>query len=157
MDFTLFGFLDGISPLWWLALGILLAGLEMVTVSFFLIWPGLAAATIAVLLWLLPGLGGNAQVGLFAVLAVGYTFAGRGLFRVRGQPESEAPGLNRRAVQFVGRQAVVIETRAGGEARVEIDGIPWSARFDGEAAPAGSRVRVTGSDGLVLIVTAEAG
>ena len=77
MEFGLLDFLDGISPWWWITLGVVLIGLEMTTMSFFLIWPGIAAVVIAILLWIAPGMSGEAQVALFAVLSVAFTWVGR--------------------------------------------------------------------------------
>ncbi len=74
-DMNLFSFLQGISPWWWLAFGVALGAVEMATMSFFLIWPAIGAAIIAGVLLVLPDLAPNAQIALFAVLAVVLTFA----------------------------------------------------------------------------------
>ena len=47
--------LDGISPWWWVALAILLAAAEMVTITTVLVWAAVAALITAILLWLGPG------------------------------------------------------------------------------------------------------
>jgi len=147
-----FGFLDGISPWWWLALGGALAGLEMLAASFVVIWPGLAAMIMAVLLWIFPTMSGEVQVASFAALAVGLTFGGRWLVRRYGQPESEAPDLNRRARRLIGRSGKVLSVEPGGYARVEIGGVPWSARVVEGNAEIGAGVEVTGAEGMTLLV-----
>jgi membrane protein implicated in regulation of membrane protease activity len=133
-----------------------LAGAEALTVTTHLIWPARAAVCVALALWLAPGLPGAAQLGLFALLTMGFLFALRGpLARISGG--SGALGLNRRAVVLVGREALV-ESFAGHEGRVKIDGVLWPARIAGGPAPSpGDRVRVTAVDGIVVRVAPVAG
>jgi inner membrane protein len=143
--------LDGIAPGWWLALALVLAGLEALTVTTHLIWPALAAALTALVLFLAPQLSGAAQLGLFALLTIGLVLAGRGLFGRYLRPGAASSGLNRRAQALVGREAVV-ESFAVQDGRVKIDGVLWPARLDETAAPLspGDRVRVTATDGIVV-------
>jgi inner membrane protein len=155
VSLPLVSLLDGIAPGWWLALAVLLAGLEALTVTMHLIWPALAAALTALVLWLVPGLGGAAQLGLFALVTMALVLAGRGLFGRYLRPRGgEAGGLNRRAAALVGREAVV-ESFGAHDGRVKVDGVLWPARQDGARPPApGARVRVTGAEGMVLRVEA---
>ncbi len=150
----LFGFLDGVSPWAWIALGIALGAVEMMTMSFFLIWPGLAAIAVGVALWLAPGLGGAAQVTLFAVLAVAATLAGRMAIRRGGQAPSDRPDLNRRSERMIGRQGVAVQGFAHGEGAVEIDGLRWPARLAQGAASleAGAPAKVVEVNGMTLVV-----
>ena len=97
-----------LSPWWWVALAILLAAAEMVTITTVLIWAALAALITALALWLAPGLGVFEQIGLFAALSIVFFFVGRSLVGRFGQPGGDdASTLNRRAAQLVGREAVV--------------------------------------------------
>jgi inner membrane protein len=150
----LFGFLAGISPWMWIALGVALGAVEMATMSFFLIWPGLAAVAVGVVLWLVPDLSGNAQVALFAVLAVAATLAGRAAIRRGGQAPSDRPDLNRRSERMAGRIGVALEPFLHGEGAVEIDGLRWRARLAADAGPleAGAPVRVLEVNGMTLTV-----
>ncbi len=129
--------LNALSPWWWVALGIGLIGAEMIVPAFFLIWPGLAALVLAGVLLVVPGLAGNVQVTLFAVLAVVATFAGRGIVRRRGQPGSDQPGLNRRTEALVGRRGVLVGPRGPDEAEVEVEGVRWTARMVVPCLPPG--------------------
>jgi membrane protein implicated in regulation of membrane protease activity len=146
-----FGFLDGVSPWWWVAGAIVLAGMEMLTVSTVLIWSALAAMVTALVLWLAPGLPGTWQVAMFALLSIAFTFAGRAVVRRYGDGPDEASRLNRRAAHLVGREAVVVGFEHH-EGQVTIDGVPWPARLDGrdrKLAP-GDRVTVVAADGIVV-------
>jgi len=145
--------LDGASPWWWLALAILLAAAEMVTITTVLIWAAVAALITAILLWLAPGLGGYQQIGIFAALSIVFFFVGRALVGRFGQPGGTAGTLNQRARALVGREGVVTSF-ARTEGKVTVDGVPWPARLDaGAAIPApGDVVRVTAADGIVIWV-----
>lgn len=149
----LFGFLAGISPWMWIALGVALGAVEMATMSLFLIWPGMAAVAVGLLLWLFPEMSGTAQVVLFAALSVGLTLAGRAYIRRRGPAPSDRPGLNRRSERLVGRRGTAAEPFIGGEGAVEIDGVRWRARSAPDARLAeGAAVRVTAAEGMILTV-----
>ena len=145
--------MGGISPWWWVALAILLAAIEMLTVTTLLVWSATAAFLTAVALWLMPGLGWAAQIAIFASLSIAFTFAGRALVQRFGYGE-RASTLNRRADQLVGRDGVVLSFEFD-EGKVSVDGVPWPARLpDGTPTPApGARVRVTAADGIVVWVT----
>lgn len=154
----LFGFLAGASPWWWIAFALGLMAIEMLTFSFFLIWPGLAAVIVAVTLWIFPELSGTGQVLLFSGLSLVLSLAGRAWFLDR-KPVSEVPGLNNRSTQLVGRTAVVIDGfDAGGLGNVEVDGIRWRARMaDGQGEPTpGETLHVEEADGMTLILAPRA-
>ena len=134
-----------------MALAILLGAIEMLTPTTVLVWSAAAALVTALVLWLAP-LGLSAQVALFAVLSIVFTFAGRALLPRRLQPE-DGSTLNRRADQVLGREAVVVAFDHG-DGQVTVDGVPWPARLEpGMPVPeAGDRVLVTGADGIVVRV-----
>ncbi len=146
--------MPGISPWWWVALAILLAAAEMVTITTVLVWSAGAALVTAILLWIVPRLGLYEQIGIFAALSIVFFFLGRALVARFGQPGGGGSTLNRRSDQLVGREGVVLIFE-GDEGKVTVDGVPWLARLEpGAATPAaGARVRVTAADGTVLRVT----
>lgn len=149
---NLFSFLQGISPWWWLAFGVALGAVEMATMSFFLIWPAIGAAIIAGVLLVLPDLAPNAQIALFAVLAVVLTFAGRALLNRFGDGGEASDDLNDRARMMIGRHAKV-DDFIGPEGTVIIDGVRWHALWSGQTrAKRGDSVKITGVDGMSLLV-----
>lgn len=154
----LFGFLEGMSPWWWVAFGLSLGALEMATMSFFLIWPGLAAIVMAVVIALFPSMPGEIQVATFGVLAVALTFAGRSLFNRFGDNGEAASHLNSRSSQLIGRRGKIIRF-AHGEGVIEIDGIHWQAKADPSlmGMSAGSVVQVKAAEGMLLEVTSQPG
>ncbi|MGD1925126.1 MAG: NfeD family protein [Paracoccaceae bacterium] len=154
----LFGFLTGISPWWWVALALALGIVEVLTFSFFLIWPGLAALAVGILMWIDPDLSGTSQALWFAILSVAFTIAGRQLVFLR-KPTSERSGLNRRSAALIGRKVVVVDGFDNGTlGTVTVDGLRWRARMaDNVADPApGELLHVTDADGMTLLLTKEA-
>lgn len=146
-----FALLDGASPWLWIAIGVAVGVAEMLTFSYFLIWPALAALTVGGALWLAPDLGGGVQLALFAVLAVLFTIAGRFLSRSRRKPAHGAPGLNRRAAQMIGRTVNAPAAFEHGEGVLLIDGVRWTARLNAGKAKAGDALTIIGADGMTLI------
>ena len=141
--------LSGIAPHWlWLALGLLLAAAEIVAPGVFLIWLGVAALATGVFAWVLP-IDVPQQVVLFAVLAVLAVYAGRNWFRANPMPEPD-PLLNKRGARLVGETGTVVVPIGETEGRIRLGDSEWLAR--GQASEVGARVRVTGSDGSVLLV-----
>jgi len=67
--------------------------------------------------------------------------------------KSDLPDLNERAQQYIGRSLVVVEAIANGRGKVRVGDTFWQA--EGPDVPAGTRVKVTGARGTVLLVVAE--
>lgn len=144
-------FLNGISPLWWVAFALALGAGELLTGSTFLLWPAIAAAATAAALFAWPGLGGETQLGLFAVCTVAATVLGRFALS-KGGKRDRAADLNNRAELMIGRSAEVLAF-ANSRGQVEIDGVRWTARWpDGKASGPGDTVKIEGADGATLIV-----
>jgi membrane protein implicated in regulation of membrane protease activity len=141
--------LDTISTHWfWLSLGLVLGVAEMVAPGFFLIWLGLAALIVGGLDYFLP-ITVAYQVAMFATLSVLTVFAGK-KFLQNNPIETEDAKLNDRGARLTGEIVTVVEAITNGNGRVKVGDSVWSAR--GVDAAIGSRVRVTGADGAVLLV-----
>lgn len=143
--------LDGIEPHWaWLVAGLALAAAEMVVPGVFLIWFAAAALIVGLLTAALP-IALPLQVVLFVVLALASVLGSR-RFLKRNPIQSADPLLNQRGAQLIGRQVVVTQAIDGGSGRVRCGDSEWLAQ--GPDAEPGARLRVTGSQGSVLIVEA---
>lgn len=141
--------LEGLEPHWlWLGLGLLLAIGEMTIPGVFLIWMAGAALITGLLVWLVP-LGLPWQVLIFAVLSILFVFAGRRFLR-QHPVESADPKMNHRGARVVGEIVTVSQVIEAGQGRVRLGDSEWIAR--GPDAEPGTRMRVTGSDGVVLMV-----
>ena len=132
----------------WLALGLFLAVAEIVIPGVFLIWLAGAAIVTGCLAWALP-LSPAVQIVIFAVLAIVAVFSGRRY--LRGHPvEGADPLMNDRGGRLVGETVVVTSTIVGGTGRIKHGDSEWLAR--GPDAEPGTRMRVSGHDGTVLLV-----
>ena len=141
---------EGVDAYWvWLTLGLVLAGLEMLVPGVYLIWLAIAAFITGALTMVLH-IGLPMQVIDFVFLSLIAAFSARRLLREKGIPSAD-PLMNRRGARLVGEIAVVIEAiEPGSNGRVHYGDSDWLAR--GAEAAVGERVRITGSDGAVLLV-----
>ncbi|MDB5725226.1 MAG: NfeD family protein [Novosphingobium sp.] len=132
----------------WLALGLLLAVAEIMVPGVFLIWLAGAAIVTGLLAWALP-LSLALQIVIFASLAIVAVFSGRRF--LRSHPvESADPLMNDRGGRLVGETVLVTSVIVGGTGRIKYGDSEWLAR--GPDAEPGTRMRVTGHDGTVLLV-----
>ena len=132
----------------WLALGGVLLAAEVFVPGFVFLWLGVSAGLTGLLFWLLPWLTWQWQVLIFAALAVASVSSW--LWWRRRVAPVPADALNHRAMQYVGSEAVLVGAIADGHGRVRLADTTWLA--DGPPLPAGTRVRVVGARGTLLIV-----
>lgn len=137
----------------WLAFGTLLLILEVFGAGGYLLWIGVAAASVGVLTYLMPGLPWALQFILFGVLSVLTAVFWWRRQRTAAKP-SDQPGLNRRGSELLGRQFVLHEAISGGRGKIKAGDSLWLVT--GPDLPAGSTVRVIGQDGVLLRVEAAA-
>lgn len=133
----------------WAGLALLLFAAEAMAPGAFMLWLGLAATATFVIVLLAPGMTMLAQVVAFAILSVVAILIWQRWFRGRGS-RSDQPMLNRRAEQLVGQVVVLVEPIVDGKGRLQIADAFWTIR--GPDAPAGARVRIALTDGMVLTV-----
>lgn len=150
-DLDLFAFLDDASPWWWIALAIAIGAAEMLTFTYFLIWPALGALATGLLLWLAPGMNGTTQLAAFALFSAVLTIAGRYWLASRAATPSEAPGLNRRSETLIGRVGRALEDFENDEGVVIVDGVRWRARVTTGAARKDQSLSVIDAEGMTLI------
>lgn len=142
-------FLDSLSSHWlWLGLGLVLAIAEIVIPGVFLIWLAGAALVTGMVTWMVP-LGLPIEIVLFAVLAVVSVFIGRNYLR-ENPIIAVDPKMNDRGAQAIGETVMVTQGIEAGSGRVKLADSEWLAR--GPDADAGTRMRVTGHEGAVLLV-----
>ncbi len=132
----------------WLILGALLITAEMLAPGFFLMWIGGAALLVGLATWILP-IGAELQLILFAVIAPSAVYAAKRWF-VSNAIESSDPDLNNRGARLTGEVVTVVEALDGGRGRVKVGDSVWTAK--GDNAPVGTKLRVSGCDGSVLLV-----
>lgn len=125
--------------LWhWCGLALVLLIVEAVAFNGYLLWIGLSALIVSALMVLFD-IGWEAQLLVFAVCSVVFTWL---WYRhwVKRPVKTEAPLLNQRSSQFIGRTATVTQPIQNGQGRVKLDDSIW--RVKGPDAAEGEQVRV---------------
>src|SRR5579871_5100409 len=132
----------------WLVVGLLLLGIEILAPGVFMMWLGLAALGAGLITFFI-GIGFEFQVVAFALLSAVSLAIG---LRFRHPPAR----LNTQHAGLAGRSTTAL-TFHGREGRVRLGDSDWAARVPTDVAEpaAGSRMRVEGVDGTVLIVRPE--
>ncbi|MDJ0356787.1 NfeD family protein [Paenarthrobacter sp. PH39-S1] len=133
----------------WLVVFLLLAGIEMLTLSLFFIMmsagalAALASSFLGAQLWL--------QIVVFCVVALAAIVFIRpiALSHLRKDPDERSTNVDR----LIGHSAVVIEPVTAHTGLVKIGGDTWTARTRGAAAlPAGQAVVVGAIEGATAVV-----
>jgi inner membrane protein len=135
---------------WWI-LAALLAAVEAVAPGMFFIWFGAAAAIVGLAALVLPGLGWEIEVILFALLAGVAVYVGRA-FLHRQPKQTDDPALNRRGERYLGRLFTLETAIVNGRGSIKVDDSVW--RAEGPELAAGRRVKVVGLEGTILKVEA---
>ncbi|RTZ76266.1 MAG: NfeD family protein [Gammaproteobacteria bacterium] len=141
--------LRNLAPWHWALLGIVLVILEILAPGIYLLWLGIAAGLVGALLWLFPELGWQAQFIAFAILSIASVALGRAWLARNPSPTDE-PTLNRRGEQYIGRVVTLEEPIVNGRGKIRLDDTTW--KIEGPDCEAGSRVRISGTEGVVLRV-----
>ena len=136
------------GPWLWFAVAVSLFVFETIVPGVHFLWFGLAAGATGVVALAAP-ISWQWQLIVFSLLAFITVF----LVRRSGygdNAKSDEPALNVRGAQYIGRMVVVEEAIRNGRGKVRVGDTIWAA--EGEDAPAGSRVEVTGVNGTVLVI-----
>ncbi|CAI1781487.1 Inner membrane protein ybbJ [Serratia marcescens] len=143
------------NPLWfWLSLGGVLLAAEMLGAGGYLLWSGVAALLVGVLIWLLPQLSWAWQGAIFAVLTVVVAYLW--WYWLRRSPAAASGGspvLNQRNRQLIGTRATLTEPMHNGMGRINIGDSSWRAQA-AEDLPAGTEVEVVAVEGVTLVIRA---
>ena len=133
---------------WWVLAAVLMA-VEVFAPTTLFLWMGISAGAVGLLVLVANDIGWEIQILLFAVISVVSVVAWRQYARLH-PASSDDPLLNRRAEQCVGRLFSLEEPIVNGRGRVKVDGIFW--KIEGDDLEAGNRVKVVGTDGVILKV-----
>lgn len=147
-------FLASLTYWHWLALGAVLLILEILTPTFYLIWPGIGAVVVGLLHIFLPDLSWQASLTIFGAVSIISGVVWHSLYaRGRKPTYEDGRGLNRRVEGYIGRRAIVAEGFRNGAGPVLLDDSRWQAMSeDGSDLAPGASVRIVGADGLRLRV-----
>jgi membrane protein implicated in regulation of membrane protease activity len=144
-------YLQHLSHWDWLALGSLLLIFEVFGVGGYLLWTGLAATIVGLLLYLFPELSWAWQFVLFGSLSILTALFWWRRQRMVGKA-CDQPGLNQRGQEFIGRSFNLHEAIISGRGKIKAGDSLWLVI--GPDLPAGSPVRVVGQEGVRLKIEA---
>lgn len=147
MDFNLAELLQRYG--WWM-LALLLIASEVIAPGYFLLWIGLAAAVMGLVMLVFPGLIFLAQAVVFAVLSILICVVYWKYIRPAVELRDDQPLLNRKGARMIGRRVAVVEAIVNGRGKVKIGDSVWLAV--GEDKPVGSVVEVVSVSGTTLTV-----
>jgi len=133
----------------WGALALVLFAAEALAPGAFMLWIGIGAAAVFVLVAVFADIPLLWQVVAFVLLSVVSIQCYRQWGRTRAR-ETDAPLLNRRAEQLVGRVVALAQPIVSGIGRAKVDDAFWVVA--GPDLPAGTPVRVVAVDGMTLKV-----
>ena len=133
----------------WGALALVLFAAEALAPGAFMLWIGIGAAAVFVLVAVFADIPLLWQVVAFVLLSVVSIQCYRQWGRKRAR-ETDAPLLNRRAEQLVGRVVALDQPIVAGIGRAKVDDAFWVVA--GPDLPAGTPVRVVAVDGMTLKV-----
>ena len=141
-------FLTDLTHWHWAAFSAVLAILDVLLgASFFLVWLGLSALTVATIVWLVPGLIWEYQFLLFTVQSIASSGFWH-LYLKKNPPMSDKPRLNRRNEQYIGRVFTLVEPIVNGRGKITVEDSNW--RVEGEDLPIGAKIKVIDVDGVIL-------
>ncbi len=148
--------LSGMTWWHWLALALVLFGIEMVTGTFDLLMASAGAVMTAVFAALAPaGIAGwQGQIIVFISLAIVLILVSRLAFPSLRRAATEHPTLNRRMDQLVGQACEATQDFGGSSGQVRIGDTVWraTAREPADTIRAGDRLVVDAFQGSLVIV-----
>lgn len=135
--------------LWnWFILAVILFLLETVIPGVHFVWFGLAAFAVGALSFFVD-VTWQWQLVIFALIACATVLFVR-RYAAPDMYGTDEPDLNIRAAQYIGREVLVEEAISGGRGKVRVGDTVWPAQ--GSDVAKGTRVKITGNSGTVLIV-----
>lgn len=142
------------NPQWfWITLGGLLLAAEMLGASGYLLWSGVSAVVVGLVVWLLPQLNWEWQGGIFAVMTIVVAYLWWYWLRKRPTVTSGSQVLNQRNRQLIGTRATLTEPMHNGLGRINIGDSSWRAQAN-EDLPIGTEVEVVAVEGVTLVIRA---
>ncbi len=137
-------------PHWfWISLGGLLLAAEMLGASGYLLWSGIAAMLVGLLVWAVP-MSWEWQGIIFALLTI--LCAWLWWYRLRAKNAALPPStLNLRGEQLIGQRVTLAENSVDGYSRVRIGDSSWRVICD-QPMQNGEQVEIYAVEGITLRV-----
>ncbi len=133
---------------WW-AIALALLAIETIVPGASILWFGIAAFIVGLVLIFVPDIPLLGQIFLFGVCSLASVWVYWKFFRKHESP-SDQPLLNRKADQLIGREFVLDAPIELGRGKLKIGDALWT--LQGPDLGVGTRVRVAATDGQSLTV-----
>lgn len=138
---------------WWL-LALLLIAAELLAPGYFLLWIGLAAGVMGLVMLVFPGMPFIAQAVVFLLASIATCLVYWKYIRPAAELRDDQPLLNRKGDRMVGRRVSVVEPIVNGRGKVKVGDSVWLV--EGDDCAVGTTVEVVGVQGTTLQVIAVA-
>ena len=136
----------------WIVFGLILIIIEMLAPTAILLWFGVAAGIVGILMLLMSDMAWQVQFVLFSILSVTTLFGWKAYAKKHPVKEDQIYAtLNKRGDDLIGRTFTLEESIVNNYGKIRADDTMWKIRCS-EDIHAGKRVRVTEVDGTVLVV-----
>ena len=137
---------------WWL-LALLLIAAELVAPGYFLLWIGLAAGIMGLVMLAFPNLPFILQAILFAVLSIAVCLIYWKYIRPSAELRDDQPLLNRKGDRMIGQHVTVVDAIVNGRGKVKVGDSVWLV--EGADCAVGTSVKVIAVNGTTLQVVAD--
>ncbi|WP_318474007.1 NfeD family protein [Photobacterium leiognathi] len=134
----------------WLAIGLVLLLLELLGTAGYLLWLGISAVLVSILVLMLP-ISWPLQWSSFAVFALFTTWLWWRYQHKKYKSDASVTKLNQRGAQMIGQRSVVTETIVAGAGRLQFGDTTWSVVTDVDLE-AGQKVEVVAVEGITLVI-----
>ncbi|MBL4602905.1 MAG: NfeD family protein [Emcibacteraceae bacterium] len=134
----------------WFILTLVLLGLEMAVPGVIFMWLAIASVIVGGLVFVDAAISWEIQFIIFSILGIISVYAGRTYLR-KNPIISDDENLNDRGARYVGKKYTLERALVNGKGKIRIGDSLWLVRGDFES-DVGTSVKVTGSDGVVLLV-----
>jgi len=133
----------------WGIIAVILIALEMFAPGAFMVWLGVAAGVVSLLMLIFPNITWETQFVIFAIVSVATIYSWRS-YSNKHPSTTDQPNLNQRGEQYVNRVFTLQVPIVNGQGKIKVDDSTW--KIEGEDCETGTKVKVTGVDGVVLMV-----
>ncbi|MGR5148077.1 NfeD family protein [Photobacterium alginatilyticum] len=137
----------------WIAFGLVLLLLELLGTAGYLLWLGLSALLVGVILSVVP-MSWSLQWLTFAVFSLFSTWLWWRYQHQKDRVDDQARTLNQRTEQMIGQTCVLDQPLPVSQGRIRLGDTSWLAKTD-KPLEAGTLVEVVAVEGITLVVQAK--
>lgn len=143
--------MEALNQWHWLGIALILLIAEVLVSGGFLLWIGISAAVVGILVWIFPHeIPWGVQMLLFGMGAL-ISSALWWAYLKRNPSKTDEPQLNLRNEQYIGRTFTLSEAIVNGRGKIRSGDSWWIVM--GSDLPVGTKVKVIGVEGIILKVT----